>query len=431
MPANTSTLDPLLKDDYGRGLKSQLNDEVPLLKLFSRVDQPQWQGRQAIEAIHVNRNRGAYATAESGQPPTAGNQQIENFRIPIRHLHGAIQITTQLVKASRNNKGAFARGMRLEMDRLLDDLRTMRNFYLWGDGRGIRALIDTASAATTITLDAPGGFTGDDNGARFLNVGDSLAIVVAATGALEAAVSHKVTAVSSDGANVTVTVAPGTGADNTYIVKAYDTVTSGLSIEDTEFNHAPMGLSGMVDDGTFINSYFGLSRTTFPILQSTVISSVGALSADVIQRAIDVTAQIGRGKTNYHIMHPSVRRAYLSLMENDRRYTQSHLRNPDAGTKAAADAYGNNLTFGGVPLEIDHFAPYGYWFGMDTGDCKRYVLADGEWADETGAILTEVSGSVDTYKAVYRIYENFANLQPNKSFRLDGISANVVVVHVN
>ena len=431
MAANTSTLDPLLKDDLGKGLKSQLNDELPLLDMFKRVDNAQWQGRQLIEPIHVNRNRGAYATAEGGQPPTAGNQQIENYKIPIRYIHGAIQITVQLIKSSKSNKGAFARGMRLEMDRLLDDLRTLRQFYLWGDGRGVRSLMNGASTGTTITMDSPGGFAGADNGARFWNVGDAITVVVAATGALEQAISPLITAISSDGANVTTDASFTTGADNTFLLKAYGNTTSGLTIGNTEFNHAPMGLAGMVDDGTFINSYFGLSRTTFPILQSTVISSVGALSADVIQRAIDVVAQIGQGRIAYHCMHPSVRRAYMSLMENDRRYTQSNLMNPDAGTKAAKDPYNNELTFGGVPLRIDHYAPYGYWFGLDTKSFKRYVQTDGEWADETGAVLTEVSNQVDTYKGIYRIYENYAALNPNQWFRLDGISSNLIVVHVN
>ena len=431
MAATTSSLDPLLKEDYGRALKSQLNDEVPLLSMFEREDNAQWQGRVHVEPIHVNRNRGAYATSEGGQPPTAGQQQIENFRIPIRYLHGAIQITVQLIKASRNNKGAFARGMRLEMDRLLDDLRTLRNFYLWGDGRGIRALMNGASTTTTLTLDAPGGIAGADNGPRFLNVGDAVTLVVAATGALEQAISPLVTSISSGGTTLTTDAAFSTGADNTYVVKAYGNTTSGLLIEDTEFNHAPMGLTGMVDDGTFINSYFGLSRTTFPILQSTVISSVGALSADIIQRAIDVTAQIGRAKITKHCMHPSVRRAYMSLMENDRRYTQDRLMSPDAGTKAAKDPYESRLQFGGVDLYIDHFAPYGYWFGLDSRSATRYVMTDGEWADETGAVLTEVANAVDTYKGIYRIYENYALLQPNQCFRLDGISANIVVVHVN
>ena len=172
-------------------------------------------------------------------------------------------------------------------------------------------------------------------------------------------------------------------------------------------------------------------RTTFPILQSLVIATVGALSADVIQRAIDVAAQVGRGVIKYHIMHPSVRRSYLSIMENDRRYTSEYLLKPDAGTKAAKDPYENMLTFGGTPIEIDHFAPYGEWLGFDNRSATRFIMADGEWADETGAILRAVAGAVDTFDATYRIYENFFLGQPNQSFRLTGISTNIVVVHVN
>ncbi len=430
--ANTSTLDALLKDDYGPALWSQLNDETPMVDMFERDDQATWEGRQHIEPILVERNRGAYATAEGGAPPQAGRQTVENYRIPMRYLHGAIQVTAQLMKATKSNKGAFVRGMRLEMERLLDDLRVLRNFYMWGDGRGIRAFLDAGTSnGTTLDVDSPGGIQGDVNGGRFLNVGDEIAVVNPATGQLRETSTNTVTAISSDGQTVSLD-GDNTWASlatNDFVVKAFGNDPT-LAVQDTEFNHAPMGMSGMVDDGTLVNSYFGLSRTTFPILQSLIISSVGALSADIIQRAIDVVAQLGRGIIKYHIMHPSTRRAYLTLMENDRRYTHEYLLKPDLGTKAAKDGSRGAVTFGGVPIEIDHFAPYGEWFGFDNRSAVRYVMADGEWVDEDGAILSRTAGAVDTFDAIYRIYENFALLQPNQSFKLTGITTNVVVVHV-
>jgi len=36
---------------------------------------------------------------------------------------------------------------------------------------------------------------------------------------------------------------------------------------------------------------------------------------------------------------------------------------------------------------------------------------------------------VDDFTADYRLWEQFVNFQPNTSFRLDGISANVVAIH--
>lgn len=310
MPANTATLDALLKEDYGTALRNQMNDETPELELFESDSSP-WQGRERLEAIHVNRNRGSYFTAEGGNIPTAGRQQVENLRIPIRYHHGAISITKQLMLASRSNEGAFARGMRLEMDRLLDDMRTQRRFAIWGDGRAVRALVNGAhGTVATVTVDAPGGFAGATNGTRFINVGDQVAFVLPTTGALRAGGTREVSAIAAAGTSFTVSAVLDTAVDdNDIIVKAYGSDAS-LAIANSDYLHAAMGMSGLVDDGTYLNLYFGLSRATFPILQSLVVSSVGALSADVIQRAIDVATTVGNAQIAYHLMHSSVVRAY-------------------------------------------------------------------------------------------------------------------------
>jgi hypothetical protein len=431
VPADTSTVDGLLKDVYERGVKTQLVNEVPLLSEFEREDNVSWQGREHVVGVHVNRNRGVYFTAEGGRPPTAGRQQVEQLRIPRRHTHGQIQLTAQLIKAARSETGAFATGMRFEMDNLINDLRIQRLFAMWGDGRGIRALVNTdPGTGTLLTLDAPGGVAGATNGSRFLNIGDHIVFVNAATGTLRAGGTREIITVPPAGTTVTVGAAIDTVVgDNDFVVKAYGPDAS-VTIEDTDWQHPPMGMLGMIDNGTFVGTYFGLSRTAFPILQSTRIASVGALSADIIQRAIDVALQVGNCKISSHWMDTSVRRAYLTLMEMDRRYTGEYLMKPDAGTVSAKGAYKDGLHFGGVPINTDPFAPYGTWFGFDNRSAYRYVVTDGEWADEDGAVLSRVATQVDTFEATYRIYDNFCVLRPNQSFRLDAITANVVVSHI-
>jgi hypothetical protein len=373
-----------------------------------------------------------YFTAEGGAAPTAGNQQIENLRIPIRYIHGSIRITTQLMKASKSNKGSFARAMQLEMDRLLDDLRIQRLYGIWGDGRAVRALVNgDPGTGTLLTLDAPAGIAGANHGNHFLNVGDYIAFVNPASGALRAGGTRRVTARAAGGTTVTVDAAIDTAVgDNDFVVKAYGSDAS-IAISNTDWQHAPMGFLGMLDNGTFVNEYFGLSRTQFPILQSTDINSVGALSADVIQRAIDVALQVGNAKIKCHLMHPDTRRAYLTIMELDRRYTGPALRNPDAGTAAAAGSYKDGMSFGETPIYTDPFCPFGFWFGWDNRSSVRYVMSDGEWADEDGAVLRAVGNTaVDTWEAWYRIYENFANLRPNQSFRLRGVNTTFSIAHI-
>ena len=68
MPADTSTAGQLLKEDFGPALRTQLANETPLLDSFEKRDNVRWVGRERVEPIRVNRNRGVYFTAEGGQP---------------------------------------------------------------------------------------------------------------------------------------------------------------------------------------------------------------------------------------------------------------------------------------------------------------------------------------------------------------------------
>ena len=81
MPADLSTMATLLKEDYGVGLKNQLADETPVLDLFEREDNATWEGREHVEAVHVNRNRGVYASAEG---ETAEDKELAAKRKSVR-----------------------------------------------------------------------------------------------------------------------------------------------------------------------------------------------------------------------------------------------------------------------------------------------------------------------------------------------------------
>ncbi len=118
-------------------------------------------------------------------------------------------------------------------------------------------------------------------------------------------------------------------------------------------------------------------------------------------------------------------------MDDQRRYMGGDLRSPDAGTKAAK---GQSLTFGGIELMDDKYAPYGTMFGCDTETWRRYVEVAGEWMNEDGSILQRLgSGATaqDGFEAIYRIWDNFHIEKPNAQFRLDSITSTVVTAHVD
>jgi len=229
-----------------------------------------------------------------------------------------------------------------------------------------------------------------------------------------------ITAVNSDGTDVTLDTAI-TAASGDYVVIAQ-------SATQNSYNKEPEGLLSGIDDGTYVGTYHGLSRTTYPILKSHVVTSVGGLSLDAIQQPIDaVSIKVGKTVDLFGVEHGG-RRAYLALLEADRRYTGADLSRPDGGTVAAKKPTGRQITYGDIPFVVDRDAPYGMLFGINKGSWVRYVENEGQWANDEGSVLKWVSG-YDQYTAFYYLLENYHCHFPNRNFRMEGITVNTLVVH--
>lgn len=424
--ADLAVIATYLKDKYGPAIVNQLPDDTPIRSEFHSDKTQSWYGNEVTYPIRVNRSRAVIATSEGGKLPTANAQKHEKVHIPLRFMHARTQFSGQALKLSESNEGAWARVMSLEMDQIVQDLAMQCEFYYAGWGTGIRAFVNTDPvASTTITVDSPMGIAGALHGNRFLNEDERIAFV-SPTGTIRAGGTRKITEVNPDGTTITIDAAPDASvADNDLIVKAYGDDAS-ITIDNTEYMKAPMGLLGMLDDATYVSNFHGISRDQHVIFRTPVISAVGALSLDVLQRGFDLSSQLGNAKISALWCHHSVRRAYLALLEADRRYTGGDLKSPDGGTKAVK---GEDITYGTVPVKVAWAFPYGFLVGVDKRHMVRYVNTEGEWMSEDGAVLSRVQDE-DAYEATFRVFENAHYERPNAGIRWDGINATAIVAHV-
>src|SRR3990167_8258306 len=289
MAQTISSWDAVLKEFYEPLGQSQIENRTRILKSFGEADAPTVDGRRIVFPIHIGRNVGVMSSVENATLPTAGRQNFVDVHIPLRKIVGRINITKDVIDASRSNKGSFKRAMSTEMDGLVRDIADYRNEMLCGYGTGILAQVSGSAGANavTLTLKNPGGFTGTVNPNRYVIPGQLLALVRA--GAVIGV--YTVVAPVESGSYNQITVAANalTSADNDYLVRAAATGTTAVT--DTDWQNPPMGLFGLVDDGTYVQTLQGVNRVTYPVYRSYVQSSVGALSLDAMQRAFD--AEIG------------------------------------------------------------------------------------------------------------------------------------------
>ena len=430
MSQSVANFSAALKNVYLPGIREELNEKTNLLDLFTEGDltQYEWQGANLIFALHSSRNyTGVMYVAEGGALPTAGNQSIANLTIPVCHLKGRIQLSYEVMRASRSDKGSFVRAMDLEQKGLVNDVARQRNRALAGFGSEILAVVTVSTSGTVVTINNPGGVGGTTNPTRFIKAGMVLVQQAAAGGAvisvgtvasvsgalvtMTGVVSSTATAVLSLGTTSIAATGAGSYGGNSG--------TAGTDAADI----ASQGVLGLIDNGTFVATIFGLSRTANAFYNSTVLTNVGTINTDILQRGVDNCEEISGEMIDKFICHSSVRREVSKLTEADRRYESDNKpKNYDAGTLAGANK--KDLTYNGWSFRTDKDFAYGYLAGVNTSHLQWLPETKGEWAEDDGTILLRVA-NIDAYEARFRISENFATDKANAHVMWSGITVNI------
>jgi hypothetical protein len=433
MSMDLSAINPLLKDEYEDYVVECLHTESVALDLFQDGDTSTADGRRVILPAHLRRdNSGIGFVGEGRQLPTAGAEQSGFYTIPFRKSAARFQVTKESIDQAQTNRGSFVRTLSYIMDHLVENLTDIRNKAMCHYGADVLAYVNgnPAANATTVTVDTPGGVvlpTGVTNGTRFLQVGQLVAAVRA--GAIVANTPLTVSAIAPAGNYANITVAANTAdlADNDILVRAHSSTITDVA--DTSWYQAPMGLLGMVDDGTYVSDYFGLNRTTWDAIKSYVFSSVGALSSDILQQGIDVAYARGRGHITKFLCEQAVRRQLLALREGDVRYSAPTHGNDNLDAGTSIGHRGGSLTWSDIPVLVDYNFPYGMLMGLDTDTLVRYNVVPGKFEDWGGSVLVP-SSNTHVATGLFYMVDNFFLDAPNKCIRFDGIDVTVNNIHV-
>lgn len=428
--ANTQIIQGTLKTVFEDYVAEMTNNNFPMKDQF-KWSQLDYAGQEVVYNAHVTRNISPMFVGEDGAFADAGAQGSVKVHIGQRKLMARIRLTSEAMADSLRSEAAYVSARKDEMTRLIDDISRMEEYALTADGRGVLALVDSATpnaSGATLTVDAPGNITGDDFGNRFFLPGMYVAFVNPATGALRSGI-NKVVSCAAAGTSITLDAAPGaTVADNDYIVQAAN--SSVTDVLDTSYEHGFYGLCALLDDGTYRNNYFNIDRSLYGQYQTYVKASTGALSIDLFQSASDIVDQKLGGRIDLLTMHHSVRRVYLQMLESDRRYQGRDLNKPDGATAAFKQG---DITMGEVPIKVMRTHPLAMVFGIDSkgigGTC--YGSEKGKWVDDDGHVLVRVgygSAARDSFEAWYRKRQQYHVRNPGKAFRFDGVTGQSVVI---
>lgn len=430
MGQNLTNFDAMLKEFYPRDVVMDLvKQRAPFYFEFKKSKRISADGRRVIQPIHTARNTGTSALGEGGLLPTAGNQGYADLTIPYKYVYGRVDISGPVMKQTRTSQGAFDDVMEQEIEGAIKDGARDLSRQVQGFGRGdLCALSGTSASATQALINGQGVADNDDIPGRFLAAGMIVAGITPSNGAFEFV--RTVSSVNAALTSVVFTSSVTPAEAGTRIVRAGS--ASATALADTGYNNEIMGLLGMVDDGTYVSSYFSLTRSSYAGLNAKRLDLAnGNLSLDLMHRAFHAVDQLSDGKIGMLLANQVTAREYYGLLQVMKRYVDSAALSPDGGLKRRSDNQGYAIEFNQVPVREDRDVPLGLLYGLDMDSFRRYSMVEGEWADDDGRILLRNS-TTDSYEGRLRVlFGNAACLAPNRNFVLSSIKLNTGIDTIN
>lgn len=377
MPADLSTLTPVLKEVYDGGVNDQLNEEH---KAWSRIKSTskgtgKAGGKYVNFAIHTKRNNGLGSRNEWEALPEAGHQGTAEGMLQLRSHYATIELTGQAIELVNEDYQAFISGQKMEVERIKNDIAAERNKQFFGDGTGVR----------TIATGAP--------------VGQVIPVVNA--GQLDEGGRYDIHAVGTAAKKTTVIVTEIDETENTVTVTGTVTgivATDGF-VRFGSYDREIHGIGAILSDTTTL---YGIDPEVERVWRAQVKTHATPTAiSELMLLRMNARIKKAGGKTSVVWTTPEIQRAYFALLQSSRRFVNT--QKFEGGYSGLAFQTPN----GEIPLLDDWDAPAGNMAFLDEAMITRYSKHEGYKVMDRGGGMwrqkQDANGTYDAYTA--RMYE--------------------------
>ncbi len=390
MAVNLTNADKALKSYYLDVVSSQLNkNSNPFLAKIKQSTADVY-GKEVRKVCMYGVNGGIGAGTEDGDLPESAGNNYTQLVAPLKNLYGTIEISDKAVRASENNAGAFVNLLNAEMEGLVKSSSFNLSRMLFGNAEGVVAKT-SGSVSTTgeITVDS----------VKNLAVGMIVDIRLLST-PNTVTISGRITSIDKATRKIKIT---GLNAANANIVSG-----SLITIQGS-YNQEITGLEKIcASSGTL----YGVDLSANAWMKAYRSESVGTISENIIQTAIDNIEENSGSKVNFIICSWGVKRALQNVLSQNKRYIDTV--ELEGGAKA--------ITFNGIPVVADRFCPEGTMYLLNTEDFTMCELCDWQWlTSDEGKILKQVAGK-PVYTATLVKYAELVCDRPYGQGVLKGIT---------
>lgn len=387
--ASMSSLTSLLKRIQDGEVADMQNMEALSFDEFSKSGKKYNAGGKGFfGAINDYGNESVGALNETEQFRTIDAENYQQYTVVPKIMNGPIEITGLAVEASDDDVEAFAEGLLKEIQGAKKRLRKDMNRQFFGSGTGTLCTPTAAvsSLATSFTVSS----------AQYLRKN---MVVDAQSQGVNNLVSHN-RIINVDKVNSVVYLTAALGVSLAATDQVYkENIRVSASADGKEM----MGLDGIIDDSTLLQTFEGLDATQIYEWRSVRINAASAnLTSDLLQRLEDDIATLGGEDPDTLISHKIQRRKYLDLVVPEKRFNDLSM---DAGF--------SKLKFNGKEFWLDVDCQKDQIFNIKRSRIYKFEVAPMAMGglDDSGTWLR--ASNFDKFQAYWRQYINLGTDKRN------------------
>ena len=398
--SDLASFNPMLKDQaLLDGVKKQINEKTVLLSWLEKTsDYIDATGRKAIFPALISWPQGNGARPELGNLPKPKPSKTAQGEVNLSYQYMRLMFSGPALEKAKTNKGAFVDLMTFEMDQAIPSVRRdINRQMLTGIGAGNITRVGNTQSGVTISVDGT------------VNLYENMAIDIYAKSTASdfsdaTLIAHDLTIVSVDDQALQITLSaalPSTSASPSiwYIFRS-ESIGSEC-----------MGLPGIVDDGTLIDNFEGISRATYPRWKGLVFNNnktLTAITEQVIQPAYSGIEKTGI-PVKMAISSFELRDGLASTLLSLKRFNDQGAYKLRAGFKGLE--FNDLLVFADEQLSYNASLSNPFYL-LCPSTFAVHQTGEMKWDELGGPILTKVSG-VHAYEALMYWFMQLACYRPN------------------
>jgi hypothetical protein len=388
MPMGVAELNGLLKEQYPIDkIELQINNaKVFIAQLKKHSKTIDITGKRAIVPVQMGLSQGIGPRGEWDDLPEAQHSSVEDSTLKIVPFHGRIMVSGLSMELSDSNVGAFARSFDFEVSSCFDAFnRDINRALINGWGLGVITAISngqTLTGATSMTV--------NNTTDLYENMAVDIYTSPTSNGGTVISLNNFITSVDDENKTITlrdaITVTTATPSA-TYILR------QGAKGKD------PMGLKGIIDNGSYVSNLQGIDRNQFPRWKAGVFGNSGTLrqiTDTILQPAFTKVEKTGK-VPGLILMEYALRDSLAAQELTYKRFERADSIELKGGYK------GLSYNGGAIVCDEQMDADRVYFIRPDLLEICQ--TRGPRWDDTTGKIIKDISGK-DAYEARLKWYMN-------------------------